>query len=71
MVSFCDPPGADLRKRPQGGRFQNFAEFGQSKGIGGLVWPRRSWFGRPTTIGGEIVQKGILIFGGKRFPLVK
>jgi hypothetical protein len=62
MVSFRDPPGADLRKQPQGGRFQKFAEFGQSKGIGGLVWPRRSWFGYwfgcPTTIGGEIVQKG-------------
>jgi hypothetical protein len=50
------------------GRFRKIVEFDQSKGIGRLARPRRSrfgyWFGRPTTIGGAIVDKRIFNFGG-------
>ena len=49
--------------RPASGRFRKFVELDQSKGIGGRVWPRRSrfgyWFGRLTTIGGEIDDNGV------------
>ena len=58
------------------GRFRKEVDFDQSKGIGGLARPRRSWigcrFGRPRCRGGEIDKNGVLNFGGPtvKFPKI-
>ena len=65
---FATQFGSLARNRPKLGRFRKDSVLGQSKGIGGLARPWRSWigywFGRPSRRGGEIDENRVLNFGG-------